>query len=379
MVGSKGASLEELVRSYFSKQGFYALRSVPLRYDGFDVTDIDVWLYARQSAGARVRGVVDVKNKKSPKAFERILWVKGIQSVVRCDRAIVATTDNNPSLVRFAQSQGVSVLTKNFLERLEKKLDQEKRISLEEHVDLIKSYSAHKQDGDWVNIILEAKSALASIGGFPAFNKAMFAFKFFADRAEVRTHNQEEAVRCALFAAGLACIALDSALEKFTYDQVENRFSGLIEGITYGDSGDGRMKQSIETALAAIAESMENGRAIAAQAKSQLQRRLQDVRADIVAEYFMREHNSQHLFAVARELDDASFTLGSTKNLTLSLEARSILGVFADFVAVKRSSLPIAQRQVDTLRNLKKVETPSQSTNEENSSAEGSGKQESLL
>ena len=116
MAPGKGPALEELVRAYFARQGFFALRSVPLQYEENDVTDLDVWLYARQSATTRVRAIVDVKNKKSPKAFERVLWVKGLQTVMKCDRAIVATTDSSPSLLRFAQSQNIAVLSKDFLD-----------------------------------------------------------------------------------------------------------------------------------------------------------------------------------------------------------------------------------------------------------------------
>src|SRR4051812_8673108 len=101
MAAGKGAQLEEVVRAYFAKQGFFAIRSLPLRFDGEDVTDIDVWVYARQSASVRVRVVVDVKNKKTPRALERILWTKGLQALTGADRSFVVTTDAGPHIVRF--------------------------------------------------------------------------------------------------------------------------------------------------------------------------------------------------------------------------------------------------------------------------------------
>lgn len=342
MVTSKGAALEELVRAYFSKQGFYVLRSVPYRFDNEDVTDIDAWLYSRQAASARIRGIVDVKNKRSPKAFERVLWVKGLQAALNCDRAVIATTDANSTLTKFAQSQKIAVLSKSFLERLEKKLDIENRLTLEEFTELVQSYPAQKQDGDWLRVLGDAKSAVASLSGFPAFNKAMFAFRFFAERAEVRMQHREIALRCALMTAGLSCIALDSALEQFVFEDGEQRFSGLIDGITYGDTGDGRVKKSIDIALSALSEGMQNGRTIAAQAREQLNKRLSELRADVIGEYFMREHNAQHLFGAAKELDEAAHAKPSIESISLSFEARSILGVFADFIGVKRSFLPIA-------------------------------------
>ena len=326
MAPGKGPALEELVRAYFARQGFFALRSVPLQYEENDVTDLDVWLYARQSATTRVRAIVDVKNKKSPKAFERVLWVKGLQTVMKCDRAIVATTDSSPSLLRFAQSQ---------------KLDIDERLTLDELADLIQQNPGHKQDGDWLRILADAKSAVASLPGFPAFNRAMFAFRFFGERVEVRFQHREVALRGALLSAAIACVALDIGLERFVFSDVDNRHKGLIDGVVFGDSGDGRVQASIQTALEALSEGMQNGKAIAAQARQQLERRLEGVRAEVIAEYFMREHHAQHLFSAARELEAAAHTSGDPKRFVMSLETRSILGVFADFIGVRRSSLPI--------------------------------------
>jgi hypothetical protein len=342
MSPAKGPALEELVRAYFARQGFFALRSVPFKFEENDVTDLDAWLYARQSATTRIRAIVDVKNKKSPKAFERVLWVKGLQTVMKCDRVIIATTDNSPSLVRFAQSQNIAVLSKDFLDKLAKKLDIDERLTLEQLYELIHLNPGHKQDGDWLRVLGEAKSAVASLPGFPAFNRAMFAFRFFAERVEVRMQHREAALRCALLAAAIACIALDVGLERFVFSDVEQRHAGLKNGVLFGDSGDGRIQTSIQTALDALSEGMQNGRAIAAQARQQLERRLEGVRADVISEYFMREHNAQHLFNGAREFEAAAHTVGDPYSFLLSIETRSILGVFADFVGVKRSSLPVS-------------------------------------
>jgi hypothetical protein len=67
---------------------------------------------ARQSASVRTRTIVDVKDKRSPKAFERVLWARGMQLALGCDRAIVATTDRGAKIVRFAHQQKVGLLTR---------------------------------------------------------------------------------------------------------------------------------------------------------------------------------------------------------------------------------------------------------------------------
>lgn len=339
MAARKGADLEELVRAYFARQGSYALRSVSLRFEDEEVTDIDVWSYGRQSASTRTRTLIDVKDKRSPKAFERILWARGVQLALGCDRAIVATTDGSQKVVRFAQQQKVALLSKQFLDRLQGKIDISERLTLEQFFDNIRKYPDHKQDGDWIRQIADAKSAVVSLQPYPAFNKSMSAFRFFADRAQTRPQHREQALRCAYFAASLACIALDAALEQVLYEESSARYRAIAAGVTYGDAGDAKVQKSIETVLSVIAEGMQNGRVVARQARDALDKLFENVRADIIAEHFTKEHNASTLFAVARDLEDRAHRVDASQIQTLGTDAKSVLGVFADFVQVKRTSL----------------------------------------
>ena len=260
-----------------------------------------------------------------------------MQLALGCDRAIVATTDSTRKVVRFAQQQKVGLLSKQFLDRLQNKLDLSDRLTLEQFHDNVRKYPDHKQDGDWIRQIADAKSAVISLQGYPAFNKSIAAFRFFADRAQTRPKHKEQALRCAYFAAALACIALDAALGQVLYEESSSRYRAIAAGVTYGDAGDARVQKSIETALSIIAEGMENGRVVARQAKDALDKLFENVRADIVAEHFTKEHNASTLFAVARDLEDRAHRANPEQIQTLSTEAKSVLGVFADFVQVKRA------------------------------------------
>jgi hypothetical protein len=335
----KGVGLEELVRAYFARQGFFALRGVKYRFEEEEVTDIDAWLYGRQSASVRTRSIVDVKDKRSPKAFERILWARGIQLALGCDRAIVATTAVGAKIVRFAHQQKVALLTKDFLSRLQSKLDTGDRLTLEQFIDNIQIYKDQKQDGDWLWHIADAKSALISLQGFPAFNKTISSFRFFAGRAETRLHHKAQALRGAYLSAALACIALDSALERIVYQDQESRYRAIADGVTYGDAGDARVQGSIKTVLEVIANGMPNGRVISRQAADALEKMFESVRADIIAEHFTREHNAGVLVAVAKELDDRAHSVDGAQIQMLSVDAKSVLGVFADFVQANRAAL----------------------------------------
>jgi hypothetical protein len=340
MALAKGAGLEELARAYFARQGFVAVRSVSIQFEEEEVTDIDVWLYGRQGGGVRTRALVDVKDKRSPKAFERIMWARGMQLALGCDRAVVTTTDTNAKVTRFAQQQKVALLTAAFLRRWSGGNDVLKgRLSLEELNASIQSYAGHKQDGDWIRQIAAAKSAVVSLAPYPAFNKAISSFRFFAERAATRPQHREQALRGAFLSAALACIALDSALEKLAFEEPPARHRLLYAGVTYGDAGDNRVQASIDTVLSVISKGVKNGRAIARQTSDALEEMFAGVRAEIIAEFFSKEQNAGHLFTVARELESRAHARARSDLTDLSVEAKSIIGVFADFVGAKRTAL----------------------------------------
>lgn len=340
MVLAKGAGLEELARAYFAWQGYVALRSVSIQFEEEEVTDVDVWLYGRQGGGVRTRALVDVKDKKSPKAFERVMWARGMQLALGCDRAVVTTTDTNPKVTRFAQQQKVTLLTATYLRRWASTEDiLRDRMSIEDLVANIQSYSGHKQDGDWIKQISVAKSAVVSLAPYPAFNKAISSFRFFAERAATRPQHREQAVRGAFFSAGLACMALDAALERLSFEDQKTRYRLLYAGVTYGDAGDSRVKGSIDIVLSVISNGIKNGQVLARQTSDALKDMFAGVRAEIIAEFFSKEQNGSLLFPVARELEARAHMRSRTQLVALSTESKAIVGVFADFVGVKRVAL----------------------------------------
>lgn len=336
---AKGAGLEELARAYFSRQGFVAIRSVSIQFEDEEVTDIDVWLYGRQGGAIRTRALVDVKDKRSPKAFERVMWARGMQLALGCDRAFVATTDNSQKVARFAHQQKVFLLTAAYLRQWAEGDVLKDRLSLEEFNANIQVFSGQKQDGDWLRQIAAAKSAVASLAPFPSFNKAMASFRFFSERAATRPYHREQALRGAYLSASLACVALDAALEKLAFEQQQVRQQMLYTGVTYGDAGDNRVKNSINTVLSVISSGVNNGKVIARQAADSLEQMFASVRADIIAEFFSKDKSISILFSVARELEARSHARNRADLTDLSLDAKIVLGVFADFIGAKRTAI----------------------------------------
>ena len=146
----KGPRMEELLRSYFLKAGYYVVRGVPFIYEGFDVTDIDLWLYSRTSSVSREITLVDAKNKKTPQAIERIFWVQGLRIATKATNAVVATTEKRQEVKDFGRELGVLVLDGTFLGKLDKTdAPNALRFSEEEFFSKIDEYSLNKLDGDW--------------------------------------------------------------------------------------------------------------------------------------------------------------------------------------------------------------------------------------
>ena len=103
----KGAQAEETMRQRFRQMGYFAVRGIPYSFREFHVTDIDLWLYG-PTAAFRERINVDIKNKKTPQAIERIFWALGVTQALRLDRCIVVTTENNPAVLEFGRRRGVT-------------------------------------------------------------------------------------------------------------------------------------------------------------------------------------------------------------------------------------------------------------------------------
>lgn len=332
---TKGPTLEEMARSYFDQPGSFALRSVAYRYEGAKITDIDVWVY-RRAAGIRTRCIVDIKNRRSPKAYERVSWVRGMQMALNCDQAFVATTSVSPTVAAYARKHNVGVLTKAFLTQWVKGRDSEERMTLEEFTQNMAEYRGHTLDGDWVKRIHDSKAALINPGGYRAFNKALAAFRFFAERSMTRRYQEEQVRRGMWMTAAVACIALDAAVAEIAYADERTRYATIADGVTYGDVGDSGVKSRISEVLTVIERGLENGRLVARQARDLIKGQFEMVRADVVAEHFARMSHCESLLEVARELESLAHVPHWPAAKPPSRDARVVLGVFADFVQVER-------------------------------------------
>jgi hypothetical protein len=345
----KGPELEETLKEYFWQAGYFAVRGVPFRLEDEDVTDVDVWLYERPAALSRRRLIVDAKNKTKPKAAERLIWARGLQSALNVDGAIVASTDKRPSSHRLAKSVEVTLLDGDAINKLTSapKLKLGDMHSSEEYDGLFKAVDAARRNADWRTALLAARSSLLTNFGIHSANMALRAAGFFAEQtilAAPKSEQAQVALRGFYSTCAYAAIGLDFVLADLAFQSHEDRRAALITGVRYGNTNVREALMPVRTAIGLVRQHVSNGGSIAAQVERGFDHQAGRVPAEIIAEYVARLSATDALYIVARELERNAFKIAISHFDALSVEARSLLGVFLDFHGVSREKIADAAK-----------------------------------
>lgn len=345
--GQKGGAAEEMLKAYFWAAGYFAVRGVPFRLDGEDVTDVDLWLYERPAALTRRRLILDAKNKKVPKAAERLVWVRGLQAALGVDGAIVASTDKRPSSKRLAKAMGVTLLDGNALSKLSssKKLSLEGRLASEDFDNLFKAVDGSRGSVEWREALLGPRAALLSSFGIHSANTALRAAGYFGEQAILsapKSPQAQIALRGFYSNCALAAVALDQVVADLTFRSREERREALTNGIRYGHTDTREALSTVRAAVALIRQHTANGSGIAKLIEKGFEERANQVPAETIADYLTRVSSADSLFSVARELEWNAYNVHMAHFDDLSLEARSLLGVFIDFHELSREKIAVA-------------------------------------
>jgi hypothetical protein len=323
----KGPAAEEALRNYFLSIGYFVVRGCKLRYSRFDVTDVDLFLYGKSSALSRERLNVDVKNKKTPQALERILWVKGLQTVLGFEASVVATTDTRVDVRSFGLEHGVKVLDGAFLGRLTRSgRTHQERITEEKLFEEIDRDSLGKLGGDWRGRYEASKSRLLDSLSFDGCNAWLEDAFFFLKEG---IHLQSSCVwRLAYFNIACFLIGVDFVLREHVAADHEQRRKFLDGGCRYGSAGRAYMEKVGKLASALVA-SVQPGlgdtvhRALAEQAEG--------VRAKVLAEHISKSQVASTLFDLAKEFESLAFSSQVQTPASLTTSAQGFLALIADF------------------------------------------------
>lgn len=333
----KGYYIEDLLRRYFIRSGYFTVRGVPFVYEGFDITDIDIWLYDRPSSVSRHRIIVDTKNRSTPKAIERIFWAKGLQQVLGVEQAIVATTDKRSAVSDFGREQDVLILDGSFFSRLQKSPEAfEARLSEEQFINLLGTYRPTKEGGDWQSRFRGAKHPLARDLGYNAINGWLIDAKFFAEQAQVVATHKEVAFRALYVLLSFIAIAFDFVMKDLAFSESTAKLVAINDGLRHGTQGATGTKRLIELATGLIEQYAPEQRMLAPRIRERLGKELDAIPTKTLAEYFAKQSVSQELFSVAKALEAPAYNSAFVFPQALPAPVKGMIGVLLDFWEIDR-------------------------------------------
>jgi hypothetical protein len=345
--GGKGPELEEALKSYFWHAGYFVVRGVPYRLDDDDITDIDLWLYERPAALTRRRLIVDAKNKQRPKASERIIWGKGLQDALGVDGVIVATTDQRESAKRLAKSVNVILLDGDAVSKLLQsgKLVQTTQLFSSNLDALVKKIDEGRRSSEWRQMLLEARASLLTGFGTQSTNQNLRAAGFFAEQtvlAQAKSEQAQIALRLFYLTSALAAVSLDFSLSSHVFRSQEDKKRLLVSGIRFGHSETHQAFSTVRAAIGLVRQYVDNGKAIATQIERKFDADAHRIPAEMISDHVAKISGTDALFNVARECERASFEVTLPSFDQMSVEAKSLLGVFLDFSGISRERVASA-------------------------------------
>lgn len=345
----KGAVLEELLRAYFLRAGFFVIRGVPFRFADEDLTDVDLWLYERPTGTSRRVQICDIKYKQRPKAVERLFWTRGLADALDVDGVYVATTDKRKSLRSIAEKLGLHLIDGTDIQRMQTSASilYPERIGDEQLIRELQTIDRelrNKQLQEWRIDILSslsegfgAPSSVRSLEGFTRLAKAVVSFH--PDSAAARA-----AGRLSYLAAALACASLDYVSVGAAFRTLDERRDLILNAVRLGALSDPAGQQSLKMAIALVQKYAPGGKATALAVETGMKHDLEAIPAEIVADQAVRLLKADQLFVTARELESAGYQGALPPFDSLSVTTRSMLGALLDYASVDRERFAKAWR-----------------------------------
>jgi hypothetical protein len=323
----KGEQMEEQLRAYFLNLGYYVVRGVKYRYEGLDVTDVDLYLYGRSSSLTRDRINVDIKNKKSPQAFERILWANGLKKLLGFNSCIVATTDQKGLTHSFGQLHDTLVLDGAFLGKLRKQSLPE-RLTEEDLLQKLAKYRSYKtyDNKDWKFLYESSKSRLLTELDFAGFNGTLLLLQYFLEKASTDIQKREDATRMVYLVLSHLLIIIDFIVKDIAFLETSDKEKKLSEGFNFGNLG----KDGVDKILSIAIQISGN------KSQSSIAKSLENSDTDILKEFFSKNEIAKKLYNWAKELEIAGYSPNFINPNTLEPTLKGLLSVILDYSKIER-------------------------------------------
>lgn len=340
-LSNKGAVLEEALRAFFLRAGFFVIRGVPFRFADEDLTDVDLWLYERPTGTSRRIQICDIKYKQRPKAIERIFWTRGLAEALDVDGAYVATTDKRKSLRSLAEKLDLQLIDGTDIQRIQSSQNAmyPDRISDEFLIHELQLVDKELRTKDFQEARIDILSSLSEGFGAPSAVRSLEGFSRLA-RATLTYHPDSKASRAAgrlaYLAAAIACESLDYVSIGAAFRPLDERRELILNAVRFGALSGEDGKQRLKLALALIKKYAPAGKATATTVEIALKKDLDRIPAEIVADQAVRLLKSDQLFSTGRELEMASYHIELPPFDQLSVQTKSMLGAMLDYAGINR-------------------------------------------
>lgn len=324
---TKGELMEELIRNYFLNSGYYVVRGVKYRYEGNDITDVDLFLYGRSSSITRQRINIDIKNKKSPQAFERILWANGLRELLGFDSCIVATTDQRPVIHKFGQLHKTIILDGAFLAKMRSN-SYPNRLTEEEVTSKFAKHKSYKTFGnkDWRHIYEESKSKLLTEQDFAGFNSELTYLGYFIEKIVTDSQKREDATRMTYLIISHLLITIDFIIKDIAFLDNTDRERKLSDGFKFGNLGKDGVDKIISMAVQISGNKSANS----------FLKSLESIPTDILRDFFSKNENTKNLFNWAREFERIGFNRKFINPDNIDAQLKGFISLLLDFFGIDR-------------------------------------------
>lgn len=332
----RGGVSEEALRLYFQSLGAFVIRGAKVRAGRDYVTDIDLWVYTRASVHVRHIAIVDIKNKRRSKGYERLIWLKGLQVAVRADEAIVATAASRDDLKPFAARMGIKLISDQVFKAVVARFaHQELRFNSE---DLERMWRTVRIEGAKdLAALMETNLVELSLGlSFTAMN-------VWIDEAAkllvyCRDHERRPGpvARAVLLLASLVAICADYMGRNTAFSDTNTRRTYFREGLLFGKAEEGTSDRYLAFAQKVATDFVDNTGAAAASIRIGFQRAAENLPVSGFIDIFARPAAGRELLDAAAQLESAAFSRVEPNFAGLPTEAKTLIALLVDYAGLDR-------------------------------------------
>lgn len=335
----KGGTAEEALHEYFLLTGAFVLRGVPVRSGLEDVTDVDLWVYSRTNSFARHISIVDIKNKRRGKAFERAVWVKGLQSLLGADQAIIATQGAKPEVYDFASTLDVRVISGTLFKSLIKKYSTTNTRLTAEIIDQ-EWKSTRISRANLKAIMDEEKSHISAGMSFAALNSWLDKAGELLKLSVERERKPGPITRAAYLTCALVAIGADFISREQALSEASVRKDFFRNGLLFGNADSSSGKSYTNFTETMVTEYADPTGALAAQIRSGFEKAVSNMPLQGLVEFFSRANSSAELYKGAIRLEAECYASEITHPSKLnSIEAKTIIGLISDYAGIPRRDI----------------------------------------